>query len=204
MNKIECIKQLSFFDGVAPSLVISACSVKNYSDGMLFYYEGDDSQDLHFLVSGSCKAFKTSRDSELFLYGLSAGSLISDFDMDGSLCLSSVEFTSDSVVLSITFEVAIHLLPLSLLNASVARNELLNTCLDVNLVYDAAAKVSHMIYSDLYFFNSHKRVQLAAMLNMSAETISRVINRLIKSGVLSGGHGSLSVVDETKLVSFFE
>ena len=204
MNKIECIKQLSFFDGVSPSLIVGACSVKSYSDGMLFYYEGDESTDLHFLVSGSCKAFKTSRDSEVFLYGLNSGSLISDFDMSSPLCLSSVEFTSDSVVLSITFDVAMRLLPLSLLNASVARNELLNTCLDVNLVYDAVAKVSHMVYADLDFFNSHKRVELAAMLNMSPETISRVINRLVKSGVLSSEYGSLSVDDEDKLVSFFE
>ena len=80
--------------------------LKSYSKGMLLHYEGDVSSKLYYLVSGSCKAYKVSRDSEVFLYELTGGCFISDFTLDGACALSTVEFSSDSVVACIDFNEA--------------------------------------------------------------------------------------------------
>jgi CRP/FNR family transcriptional regulator len=213
MYKLDCLSVLSFFDVV--KIDSGLVDVTNYSKGTFFHYEGDVSTKLHFLVSGSCKAYKVSRDSEIFLYELGADSLISDFTMDGVCALSNVEFTADSVVLSVEFDSLKNNFSTSLLNAAIKRVALLNSCLDVGVVFDAVAKVAHFLLNDVDSFNSLKRCVVAERLNISSETLSRVLNKLQKTntieivnietckmGVPNTIKKKVVVVDRNELLSF--
>lgn len=199
MYRLDCLSVLSFFD--IQKIDSDLVSVTNYPKGMLFHYEGTESTRLHFLVSGSCKAYKVSRDSEIFLYELSADSLISDFTMDGVRALSNVEFTADSVVLSVDFDSVKNIFSEPLLNATIERNSLLNSCLDIGMVFDAGAKVAHFLLNDVDSFNSLKRCVVAERLNISSETLSRVLNKLQKTNAIKIVDKVVSIKSKENLLS---
>jgi len=177
---------------------------KFYPCGGVLYYEGDVSSKVIVLVSGACKAYKVSRDSEIFLYSLNPGDVISDF---GGIALSSVEFTADSEVMIYNIENLIfkhHTSPYIkvILEASIDRNLLLNKALNVGMVFDAVGKVADMLLSDVYLFNELKRKVVAERLNISSETLSRTLNRLLKSNFIEIVDSEVIVLDRDELLSF--
>ena len=175
--------------------------VRSFGAESVLYYEGDETK-MHFLVSGSCKAYKLCGDAEVFLYRLGAGELISDFTLSGAVALSTVEFLEDSMVLSVEFD---KLKDHSdfLLSHALKRVDLLNRSLDINLTFDAVAKVAYFLSENLDMFNSFKRKEVASMLNMTSETLSRVLKKLAVLGVVLVLDGTLSVLDEVRLQELF-
>jgi len=175
---------------------------KSYPCGGVLYYEGDVSSKVIVLVSGGCKAYKVSRDSEIFLYSLCPGAVISDL---GGVALNSVEFTADSEVMIYESDA---LIDASISNAalllghSIERAKLLNKALNVGMVFDAAGKVADMLLSDVDLFNELKRKIVAERLNISSETLSRTLNRLLKSNFIEIVDSEVIVLDRDELLSF--
>ncbi len=162
--------------------------VKKYYKGEILYYEGDELSGYLFLRSGSVKAFKYTSEHEVFLYGLSYG-LISDV---GGVALSTVEFLEDSEVLyrdGIDEE--------TIMLESQARLTLINDSFNV-MCYSAIQKVIYFLLNR--DFNSFKNCEIAMMLNISSETLSRVLKKLEKKGSISRG-ADVQILDKDSLLS---
>lgn len=188
----DYFSKVGFFDGVDTSGINFL--VRDYSADSVFYYQ-DDNIDIHFLVSGSCKSFKTSGFNEIYLYKLHAGDMISDA---GCVALSNVEFLEDSTVLSVKFASVSHLHQ-ALFAETLKRNEVLNTCINQNLVFDAISKVSSLLLKDINSFNLMKRYDVAAMLNIKSETLSRVLKKLSLENIVKIQDGIVSIINKQVL-----
>ncbi len=162
--------------------------VKKYTKGSILYYEGDVLDGYLFLRSGSVKAFKYTSEHEVFLYGLSSG-LISDV---GGVALSTVEFLEDSEVFY-----SVGLCPDVLLSETQARLTLINDSFNI-MCYSAVQKVIYFLLNK--DFNSFKNCDIAMMLNISSETLSRVLKKLEKKGSISRG-ADVQILDKDSLLS---
>ena len=175
---------------------------KSYPLGSVLHYEGDALSSVVVLISGACKAYKVSRDSEIFLYSLDSGAIVSDF---GGVALSSVEFTADSEVMIYDFDEVTAMGfsgAIVMLSAAIERNLLLNKALNVGMVFDAVAKVAHFLLNDIDSFNSLKRCVVAERLNISSETLSRVLNKLQKTNAIKIVDKVVFVESEKELLSY--
>ena len=71
------------------------------------------------------------------------------------------------------------------------------------MILDGTGKVAFMIANDLDRFNSMKKQEIAAMLNIQPETLSRIIGKLARKGVIEI-KSELKVTDMKGLREFYE
>jgi len=76
--------------------------------------------------------------------------------------------------------------------------------LNRELVFDATAKVAHMIYSDLDIFNGVKKTQIAFMLHIQPETLSRVLKRFMRDNLIQVVNKKYIILNEDELASIFK
>ena len=72
------------------------------------------------------------------------------------------------------------------------------------LVFDATAKVAFMLNQDLDMFNKLKRQEVSFMLHIQPETLSRVLKRLTRNGVIQIDNGNVIIVNHDSLSSIFK
>jgi len=162
--------------------------VRKYYKGDILYYENDKLDGYLFLQRGCVKAFKYAGENEVFLYALNSG-LISDV---GGAALSTVEFLEDSEVLLID-KLSSDIVGFE----SQKRLMLINEAFNI-MCYSAIQKVVYFLLNK--DFNDLKNCDIAMILNISSETLSRVLKKLEKQGFISRGV-DVQILDEDTLRS---
>ncbi len=210
---IEDIELFASLDEGAKQKLAAISSLHRYEKESILYYEAETQNRLLFLVRGLLKVYKIDKyDNEIFLYYVYKNSMISELSSleTGSIhCFSNAEFVQDSQILSIDFAEFTEFLQryptlsLPFSKELIARNHQLQCVLNRELVFDATAKVAFMLYNDLDMFNDLKRNEAAFMLHVQPETLSRVLKRLSRNGVISVEKGMVVIVDKQRLHEIF-
>lgn len=73
-----------------------------------------------------------------------------------------------------------------------------------DVVFDGIAKVAHMIDTDLEHFNRLKKHEIAYMLHIQPETLSRILKKLERNEIISIEKNSVIVRDENALREIYE
>ncbi len=216
MNTLNAIKPISFFSELNEeqlSFLQEISTVRNFSENTVVYYEDDIDYSLQFLVSGTIKIYKIDKyKNEIFLYNIYANNMISEFtslDEEIIYCFSNAKFTEDGVILSINFQkfkkafIDTGILTNKFIKEILSKTHQLQCILNRELVFDAMAKVSFMLNNDLEVFNKSKRTQIAFMLHIQPETLSRVLKKLVRSGIIEIINNKIIILDESQLCSIF-
>ena len=73
------------------------------------------------------------------------------------------------------------------------------------LIFDSTAKVAYSLYSDLDEFNTHKKQENAAFLNIQPETLSRILKKLHRDNIIKTNQaGKIEILDLHKLQMIFK
>lgn len=213
---LPLIKELHFFKGIEESklkLLLAAARLHTYNVSEIMSYEEDAITRVFFLLKGEVKFYKVDRyDNEIFLYTLSSGSLLTNI---GSLedhhvsCFSTIEFLCQSSVLSFDIEVfkrvvkSENLLLQNLVNTLAEQKELMDCTINMGMVYDGTAKVAKMIYHDCDLFNRLKKQEIAYRLNIQPSTLSRILAKLIRKGMIEEINHQVQVIQKKALRELF-
>jgi len=81
----------------------------------------------------------------------------------------------------------------------IYKNQQLQCIINRELVFDAISKVAFMLINDLRIFNSLKRHEVAVLLHIQPETLSRVLQKLQRNGVIEIEKGQIFVAKEAEL-----
>lgn len=211
-DKLKYIKKLNFFKSLNHEqldVILKISSVSKYPKGSILYYENEQFNKIFFLVSGLLKVYKIDKfDNEIFLYHIYNNSLISELttlEDDSIHCFSNSEFMEDSIILEVDFmELKKQFLSKNILNNQFINEILLKTqqlhcVVNRELVFDASAKVAFMLSSDLNMFNNLKRQEVSFMLHIQPETLSRVLKKLKRSGIVEVNQSSINILDKQAL-----
>jgi CRP/FNR family transcriptional regulator len=171
-----------------------------YKDNIL-YYEDTPSNYLYILVEGLAKSYKIDKnENEIFLYYIQCDDLISEissFEDDNLNSYTNVLFIENSTVLKINYkEFKRYFLDTNILikefsSEIINRNKKLENLINREFIFDAVTKVTMMIESDLDMFNKLKRHDIALILHIQPATLSRVLNKLKKDGMIDIIHGKV-------------
>lgn len=216
MSIQETIRKISFFNNLNDEqidLIASISSESTYSSNSILYYESDVNTNLLFLVEGLIKIYKVDKfDNEIFLYHIYKNSMISELSsikQNDIYCFSNAEFIDDSTILSINFEkfqehfLSKNILTMELMEILLDKTHQLQCIVNRELVFDATAKVAFMINQDIEMFNKLKRQEVSFMLHIQPETLSRVLKRLTRNGVIQIDNGNITITNKEALISIF-
>jgi len=212
----ETIRKISFFNNLNDEqidLIASISFVSTYSNNSILYYESDTNNNILFLVEGLIKIYKVDKfDNEIFLYHIYKNSMISELSsikQSDIYCFSNAEFIEDSIILSINFEkfqeyfLSKNILTVELMEVLLEKTHQLQCIVNRELVFDATAKVAFMISQDLEMFNKLKRQEVSFLLHIQPETLSRVLKRLTRNGIIQIDNGNVIISNQEELISIF-
>lgn len=217
MNTIDNIKSIDFFntlDSKQMAYLESISLVRSFDKDTIIYYESDIDYSLQFLLSGIVKIYKIDKyDNEIFLYYIYPKNMISEFtSMDDTsiYCFSNAEFTQNGAILSINFKkfkeyfIDTGILASQFIKEILNKSHQLQCILNRELVFDATSKVTYMIHNDLAMFNSLKKTEIAFMLHIQPETLSRIIKKLLRNNIIEQIDKKYIVKDELQLLASFQ
>ena len=217
MSLQEAIGSIDFFSSLGESDItqlVSFSTLHSYSKNYIINYEKRETDKLLFLVKGVAKAYKIDKHSnEIFLYYIYNNSMlceISDINAVTLHTFSNIETIEESVVLSIDYpkfqKYFLHnnLLCLEFANEVIKHSRELRTLISREFLFDAVAKVSMMILSDLEMFNKLKRHETSLILHIQPATLSRVLTRLKRNKIIDIIQGKILILDEMALEAIFE
>ena len=212
----ESIRKISFFNNLNDEqidLIASISSESTYSSNSILYYESDVNNNLLFLVEGLIKIYKVDKfDNEIFLYHIYKNSMISELTsikQNDIYCFSNAEIIVDSTIISINFDkfkecfLSKNILTMELLEILLEKTHQLQYIVNRELVFDATAKVAFMLNQDIDMFNKLKRQEVSFMLHIQPETLSRVLKRLTRNGVIVVENGDVAIINKDALISIF-
>ncbi len=190
----------------------SIIKVKSFAKGEILYYEKDRQSEIYYLKSGLLKVYKIDRfDNEVFMYNLFNDTLISEItDFEKVGCFANAEFVMPSEVLVIDFEGFKTIyeqsprLMMQLLKEFAKKSKMMQCIINREIVFDGTAKVAFMLMNDLESFNSLKKSDIAYMLNIQPETLSRILKKLTRNEMILSREGTIYINDQEALRAIFE
>ncbi len=217
MNIINIIKSINFFNTLNKEQLLfleNIAILRDFRKGTIIYYETDIDYSLQFLVSGMVKIYKLDKfNNEIFLYHIYEKNMISEFtsiDDNSIYCFSNAQFIKDGAILSIDFKkfkkyfLDTGILASKFITEILDKSHQLQFILNRELVFDATAKVAYMLHHDLDIFNSLKKTEIAFMLHIQPETLSRVLKRLSNDKIIDVIEKKYIILNEEKLLSLFQ
>lgn len=188
--------------------------LKRAKKGEILYYENDEIDKIYFLVSGCVKSYKVTRfDNEVFLFMQKTSGLITCFSLyeEKNRYFSNIESEIDSLVCVMEMSVLRDQLakypPLEnfFTKQLSAKVGILTHVITRDMVFDSTAKVAYMINHQLSEFNVQKKQDVAYMLNIQPETLSRILKKIKRDGIIdTDPNGNVLVLDRKSLIEIYE
>ena len=212
------IKNISFFNSLSDNLLVELekiSKVQKFYCGDILFYEKDQQNEIFYLINGTIKFYKVDRfDNEIFLYQIISNTLIFDISKFCSehiiSCYANAEFTSDSEVLifdSSKFKELLYTnqeLMSVVMKESFKMIQQLQCIINRDVVFDGTAKVAHMLAHDLNNFNTLKKHEVAYMLHIQPETLSRILKKLIRNGIIEIDKNCVNILNLNDLQEIYE
>ncbi len=211
----QYLQNIPLFHGLSQEELEQLCpiiKVKSFEKGEILYYEKDKQSEIYYLKSGLLKIYKIDRfDNEVFMYNLFNDTLISEItDFEKVGCFANAEFVVASDVLVIDFEgfktIYEHSprLMMQLIKEFAKKSNMMQCIINREIVFDGTAKVAFMLINDLERFNSLKKSEIAYMLNIQPETLSRILKKLTRNKMIVSRDGNIDINDHEALRAIFE
>ena len=211
------LEELDFFKGCDSqklSLLSSNTKIKMYDSSDILVYEDDDINRVYFLIEGEVKFYKVDRfDNEVFLYTLKDQALLTNIgslDCNTINCFSNIEFLIPSRVMICDLKAfnevvkSDNTLLIRLVNLLANQKQMMDCMVTMGMVHDVTAKVAKMLYEHLDFYNSLKKQEISYRLNIQPATLSRVLAKFIRKGIIIEEDHKTLILSRDELTRYFK
>ena len=208
--KLNSIPLLEGIDSQTKLFLEKKMRLVAYSKNSAVVMDGDDSHDLFFLIKGGLNVLSMSAKGEMVLLAtVLEGEHFGELSVLGEAPRSAtVRASSDSLVAILRQKDALTLIEMSSLVAMrimkkmaqvIRRN---NELRSVYAIRSTPKRIYHYILNESKEAQNGERVvsglpkqaELASMLNISRESVSRAISRLLKEGVIKKIPGKIVII----------
>lgn len=211
MFKIQDIPLFSGLSQMQLAELQAHLQVKHYTKDSIVFYEEDKSEYLHILLDGCVRMYKTTPNGkEVYIHGINAPSVIALFP-----ALERVPFPATCGFLT---EGTVGFLPLeklhtclenldftlAVIKAMSKRMKLLETLLHKETVFSSEAKIADLILRNAKIFQHFKNNEIASILNITPETLSRILTKLKKEEIVSIKKHIVTILDASALQNIIE
>jgi len=185
--------------------------LKSFKAGEVLFYEGDEPKYLNLLIKGVIRIYKTdARGKEVTITYLCPISLVAEVaNLTHFPYPANAEFETNGAVLQIEydqFEAKFLKNPeicFSIVQSLLAKIKVIENAFSENFILDATSRVAKFLYEDEELFNQLKHTKIASLLNLTPETLSRVIRKFKNIGILEKKNNKYIVKNREKLKEYF-
>lgn len=181
---------------------------ESFKKGNILFFEGDEPKYLYILTKGVLKIFKSDKKGTMIiLHYFYENSLVAELaNLENIPYPATAEFESDGEVLKIeykSFEKEFLYNPsisFKIIKSLSKKIKNLEDVINRNLTMDSTTRVAKFIYDNEELFTTLKNNKIASILNITPETLSRVVRKFKDSTILDE---NLTLIDKDKLKEFF-
>ena len=164
--------------------------IKKYNAKEILFYEGDTPTYLYVLLQGTLKVYKTNhKGQQIFLHQFYPGGLVAELaNFENIPYPATAEFMSNSEVLRIDYQ-ALEKdffknpeISMEIIKSLIAKHKILIEIIQKEVILTADAKIAKFILENGELFATLKNTQIASILNITPETLSRTLSRFKSSG----------------------
>ncbi len=185
--------------------------IHQYDKDSIVFFEGDESKYLYILLEGTVRLYKTTpKGKQIHMHNFEAPEAIALF-----VAFEKIPFPATCELLT---NGHIGLLPIEKFNACLAdtnfstalvkalarRMKLLSDLLHKETVYSSEAKIADILYTNPSIFERLKNIEIAAMLNITPETLSRILTKLKKENIIRIDGHQVTIMDQDALHRILE
>jgi CRP-like cAMP-binding protein len=190
---VEGITLFSHLSDTQRSQIKQIAIMRHYGVGEILFYEGDESHYFYFLIEGEAAVFKSSSSNEtMLIHRFHSPSLIAEVATLKQIPFpASCEATQKSTILKISRDPFLHLLQhdpslsIALISSLTQKIGALENSLQRHSAPNALAKVSRLVRDDPEIFKRLKGIEIARLLSITPETLSRMIKKLKSEGIIT-------------------
>jgi len=166
-------------------------TTKIYKTGDIIFYEQEEPQYLYLLLSGKIDLYKTnSKGKQLYIHTVEAVDFIGEISVFKNMpfpttseCITTCELLKiDYYKLNPNMFEKLFFYK-KLLDLTYRKMLVLMNVID-NSFLTSQERVAKLILNDISIFNGATYTNIAKKLNMTPETLSRILNKLKKSGYI--------------------
>lgn len=186
---------------------------KTYGKDEILFYQGDSPNYLNIITKGTLKLYKTTpKGKEIFLHTIRPVSMVAELvNFEGIKYPASAVFLQNGEVLRIDYDkfskefLQNPKICLMLLKSVTKKLLILNSVLEQEVTLGSEAKIAKFIVCNFELFTKLKNIQIAQILNLTPETLSRVISKFKSNGFINlDQNGDIIDFDENLLRDLFE
>ncbi len=189
----------------------SQMHIHQYEKESIVFYEGDESDYLQVLLSGAVRLYKTSpKGTQVHMHNFTAPEIVALFAAFENIPYpATCEFITDGVIGLIPLEKIYSCMEnvdfsRSLVSALSKRMKLLADLLHKETIYTSEAKIADLVMSNATIFQHLKNNEIASILNMTPETLSRILTKFKKEKIITLEEHILTILDAEALMYIIE
>jgi CRP-like cAMP-binding protein len=202
MNRLREIPLFASLDGETFAQLAEMARLRDYRKGEVLFFEGEEPSALIILTKGVLKLYKTSaQHKEVVLHRFTPVSLIAEAALlHRTPYPASATFETDGEVVLIDAEAFETLflgnpkLSRLLILSLTKKIKTLESLVERSLIMDAGERVLSLIENSPELFKTMRHYEMANSLNITPETFSRMIKKLLSEGkIRKEGSGYVAV-----------
>ena len=176
--------------------------IKKFTKDSIVFYEGDESDYLHILMEGSVRLYKTSpKGTQVQIKRIQAPSLIAEYAcFENEAFPVTCEFLKDGAMGLLHFDIVYKYLEnqefsLGLIRSLTKKVIVLSSLVHKETILSSEAKVADLMMEGLSIFSRLRNNEIAAILNLTPETFSRVMTKFKKESIVSIENSELKILN---------
>jgi CRP/FNR family transcriptional regulator len=208
------LEEIPMFSNLKPqhiALIKESMFIKEYKKGSIVFFEGDSSEYMYIILEGKVKLYKTTpKGGHVHINILKAPDLIGEYAcFESQPFPATCEYITDGKIGLLPFKVVYSLLEnkdfsLGIIKSLTAKVMLLSALIHKETVLSSEAKVADIIINKPQIFSRLKNNEIADILNVTPETLSRILSKFKKEGIISMKKGNLTILNGEKLNQILE
>lgn len=186
--------------------------VKSYSKGGIVFYEEDESTHIFVVLEGSVKLYKTSpKGTQVQINRFDAPEVIGEYACFEEMPFpATCEFVTEGKIAQIPRDFVLSNLSdsvfaLEMIKSLTAKIMVLSSLIHKETIFSSEAKVAKLLMEKTEIFHRLKYNEIASILNITPETLSRILKKFKTEGYIEGlKAGDIVVLEPVALNNVIE
>jgi len=212
---MDNIRQIPLFsnlcdEGIEKLREIS--TIKQFNTKEILFYEGEEPTYMYILLSGTLRLYKTNyKGNQIFLHDFRPINLVAELaNFENIPYPASAEFTTPGEVMKIDYKKLEEnffknpKIATNIIKSLASKLKIMSEVVTKEIVFTSEAKIAKFLVENAELFNKLKNTQVASILNITPETLSRTLTKFKKQDIISiDDKQYLEVLDEEGLIELF-